>query len=149
MYWYAMVLRVVQWFLSYCLLRTFSTRSLLSDGHYHASETVYIIKYAQHFIMLDLVVDKICILFCCTLFHCGHIKSLWIQVIHLFIFFRVTLLALLQSYACPSASDAKNHELCIILGMHCLHMRRNIYRCLGGKLWYLQHNCVGDTTVYH
>ena len=22
------------------------------------------------------------------------------------------------------------------------------YRCLNGKLWYLQHNCVGDTIVY-
>ena len=22
-------------------------------------------------------------------------------------------------------------------------------RCLSGKLWYLQHNCVGDTIVYH
>ena len=24
-----------------------------------------------------------------------------------------------------------------------------IYCCLSGKLWYLQHNCVGDTIVYH
>ena len=23
------------------------------------------------------------------------------------------------------------------------------YRCLNDKLWYLQHNCVGDTIVYH
>ena len=23
------------------------------------------------------------------------------------------------------------------------------YHCLSGKLWYLQHNCVGDTIVYH
>ena len=23
------------------------------------------------------------------------------------------------------------------------------HRCLSGKLWYLQHHCVGDTTVYH
>ena len=23
------------------------------------------------------------------------------------------------------------------------------FRCLSGKLWYLQHNCVGDTIVYH
>ena len=23
------------------------------------------------------------------------------------------------------------------------------HRCLSGKLWYLQHNCVGDTIVYH
>ena len=22
-------------------------------------------------------------------------------------------------------------------------------RCISGKLWYLQHNCVGDTIVYH
>ena len=22
-------------------------------------------------------------------------------------------------------------------------------RCLGGKVWYLQHSCVGDTIVYH
>ena len=25
----------------------------------------------------------------------------------------------------------------------------NIYRCLSGKLWYLQHNCVRDTIVYN
>ena len=25
----------------------------------------------------------------------------------------------------------------------------NSYRCLSGKLWYLLHNCVGDTIVYH
>ena len=24
-----------------------------------------------------------------------------------------------------------------------------LYRCLSGKLWYLQHQCVGDTIVYH
>ena len=24
-----------------------------------------------------------------------------------------------------------------------------IFRWLSGKLWYLQHNCVGDTIVYH
>ena len=24
-----------------------------------------------------------------------------------------------------------------------------IYRCLSGKLWYLQHNCVWDTIIYH
>ena len=24
-----------------------------------------------------------------------------------------------------------------------------LYRCLSGKLWYLQHNCVRDTIVYH
>ena len=24
-----------------------------------------------------------------------------------------------------------------------------LYRCLRGKLWYLQHNCDGDTIVYH
>ena len=23
------------------------------------------------------------------------------------------------------------------------------YRCLSGKLWYVQHKCVGDTIVYH
>ena len=23
------------------------------------------------------------------------------------------------------------------------------YCCISGKLWYLQHNCVGDTIVYH
>ena len=23
------------------------------------------------------------------------------------------------------------------------------YRCLRSKLWYLQHNCIGDTIVYH
>ena len=24
-----------------------------------------------------------------------------------------------------------------------------LYRCVSGKLWYLQHYCVGDTIVYH
>ena len=24
-----------------------------------------------------------------------------------------------------------------------------LYRCLGGELWYLQHNCVGDAMVCH
>ena len=24
-----------------------------------------------------------------------------------------------------------------------------LFHCLCGKLWYLQHNCVGDTIVYH
>ena len=25
----------------------------------------------------------------------------------------------------------------------------NIIHCISGKLWYLQHSCVGDTIVYH
>ena len=33
------------------------------------------------------------------------------------------------------------------------HKHRHVctfpYSCLSGKLWYLQHNCVGDTIVYH
>ena len=31
----------------------------------------------------------------------------------------------------------------------CISSSWRIYRWLSGKLWYLQHNCVGDTIVYH
>ena len=41
------------------------------------------------------------------------------------------------------------------VSIHCMVLRvavlqcGAIIRCLSGKLWYLQHNCVGDAIVYH
>ena len=34
-------------------------------------------------------------------------------------------------------------EGCVVIFLH------RSYRCFGGKLWYLQHTCAGDTIVYH
>ena len=35
------------------------------------------------------------------------------------------------------------------LGELCVAVKQSRGRSLSGKLWYLQHKCVGDTTVYH
>ena len=44
-----------------------------------------------------------------------------------------------------SSSDQFGYHQCWPREIHVM----SSYRCLSGKLWYLQHNCVGDTIVYH
>ena len=48
-------------------------------------------------------------------------------------------------------NGAMLHQLSMIYGwdggLFLIHI--SLYRCLSGKLWYLQHSGVGDTIVYH
>ena len=52
----------------------------------------------------------------------------------------------IQTGASLTYQDELNQLLCMAWIRNHIHIR--MYCCLSGKLWYLQHNCVGDTIVY-
>ena len=51
--------------------------------------------------------------------------------------------------SCTKPIDMKAIEIVIEWIVVIGEMGSRTYRWLSGKLWYLQHSCVGDTIVYH
>ena len=46
-------------------------------------------------------------------------------------------------------TEVKGEECLISHTYHKSILQCRIFRCFSGKIWYLQHHCVGDTIVYH
>ena len=86
------------------------------------------------YLMTYSLSHEICIQFCHAWFCCHYVISSWrIVVVYLPISFRVTSLALGQSYDCPSISEVtlknmgkiqhnKTWAICVFLGMYCVFL---------------------------
>ena len=77
-----------------------------SIGWTHAQNDPRISSHTQTKILRYSISHRLCTHFCCALFCCSCMINFWyIYMIHFTISFRVTSLALGQSYDCPSASE--------------------------------------------
>ena len=86
---------------------------------------VYPIKYAHGFVV-----------FCFVLFCFGYVTgSQWIHVVYLLISFRVTSLALGQSYDCPSASEVTLKDMDTINLYQTTTKQKPCAYCLAFRAW--------------